>query len=841
MAVRQVVRPYHDRGLITVVDDPDGSCDALLVCNLVSPMAGPLEDASFGLPLTHVFILLEPAYVFCEEMAYPLIRIDHSGHIIPLNRPDGPLPASLRLPEISAWLRDTFTTSWPLAHVTYGPLEQASPSGRAVFLPHHHTAEDWRNEGNAAFKDGRVYDAVVRYTRGLEQHPRDPLLRSNRAAALLAFGEPLLAARDAEAALEADPCYLKASFRLAMALYQLQAYERAIGILEGCLGLVDVQGGQAAGMPESTRSHQEVRSERGRKGFERTENGAQNSVEGNMNGERGLGSHEKQGGSTGLEETHEARASSCGGPAEIRLSTHRSHTNHIGSKPAAELRELLAKCRAVTDYGVSGMYDFPSLVARHRSSTLGRHAKNRNKKLLSLDDDGRLDLAGYAHPSLKPAFIPSKGCRGVITHGEIEPGTLLLACKALGLSRGAPASVTRGMGRDPQGACGGVDVAGNAHCRWQVAQSALAGGRGADVLCWLFGAEQEARMDVDMATGRLLRSKNERPRNVTAAPGCVLDGRVTGPGGISRDGGMREGSGAEGGGRGGTWQVSPIDIERVYEGSARCIFTVDRDPGGDPARAHAAVQLGRGGGGGACSPLASSGGGQVGAENPGGSGFFPTSSLFNHSCVPNATYFFLGDIMLVSATTRVAAGEEVTLSYKGGFGAHLVGDERRLLEKAWGFRCRCPLCGHHARHEALYKRAASALRSARGSLEEACQVVALLTEIGPPLEVTVAGVAARPHLAAGLYILAGHLAEAGRAREAVAAIEEGLRLCPPESPCAYFFATTEDLDATNMYSRLADLQMGLGMVGAAARSMQMGRTFGERMYSRAFPAIAGLV
>ncbi|KDQ17840.1 hypothetical protein BOTBODRAFT_29154 [Botryobasidium botryosum FD-172 SS1] len=65
-------------------------------------------------------------------------------------------------------------------------------------------------------------------------------------------------------------------------------------------------------------------------------------------------------------------------------------------------------------------------------------------------------------------------------------------------------------------------------------------------------------------------------------------------------------------------------------------------------------------------------------------------SLFNHSCVPSATWHHFGDVMVIRATKAVAAGEELTLSYISGPGDTIFGREAEL--KVHMAKCDCPLC-----------------------------------------------------------------------------------------------------------------------------------------------------
>jgi hypothetical protein len=72
-----------------------------------------------------------------------------------------------------------------------------------------------------------------------------------------------------------------------------------------------------------------------------------------------------------------------------------------------------------------------------------------------------------------------------------------------------------------------------------------------------------------------------------------------------------------------------------------------------------------------------------------GFGLWVQGALFNHSCVPNCCYGFLGDVMFVRTVTELRAGDELTVSYVS---AHDSLQERDAKLQRRGFVCRCELC-----------------------------------------------------------------------------------------------------------------------------------------------------
>lgn len=72
--------------------------------------------------------------------------------------------------------------------------------------------------------------AICKYTEALYHAPDNPILYSNRAAALLRrgwYGDNYAAVRDCNTALHLDPMYVKAHFRMARALSELNLFTEA--------------------------------------------------------------------------------------------------------------------------------------------------------------------------------------------------------------------------------------------------------------------------------------------------------------------------------------------------------------------------------------------------------------------------------------------------------------------------------------------------------------------------------------------------------------------------------------------------------------------------------------
>ncbi|SCZ98032.1 BZ3500_MvSof-1268-A1-R1_Chr3-3g06531 [Microbotryum saponariae] len=65
------------------------------------------------------------------------------------------------------------------------------------------------------------------------------------------------------------------------------------------------------------------------------------------------------------------------------------------------------------------------------------------------------------------------------------------------------------------------------------------------------------------------------------------------------------------------------------------------------------------------------------------------ASRFNHSCLSNVSYQFVGDRILVRAIKTIEEGEEVVLSYTDSMRGF---EERRMHQEKHGFECGCRLC-----------------------------------------------------------------------------------------------------------------------------------------------------
>jgi tetratricopeptide (TPR) repeat protein len=71
-------------------------------------------------------------------------------------------------------------------------------------------------------------------------------------------------------------------------------------------------------------------------------------------------------------------------------------------------------------------------------------------------------------------------------------------------------------------------------------------------------------------------------------------------------------------------------------------------------------------------------------------GIWLRASYANHSCIPNVTRAFIGDMMVVRAVKDIRAGEEILLPYLSP--TVPFSSRQKRMKDGWGFDCDCVLC-----------------------------------------------------------------------------------------------------------------------------------------------------
>lgn len=81
--------------------------------------------------------------------------------------------------------------------------------------------------GNDLYKAGKILEASVAYSEGLQYNPSNAVLLCNRAACRIKLGHYEKAVEDCTSALEAQPNYLKALLRRAKCFAKMERWDKA--------------------------------------------------------------------------------------------------------------------------------------------------------------------------------------------------------------------------------------------------------------------------------------------------------------------------------------------------------------------------------------------------------------------------------------------------------------------------------------------------------------------------------------------------------------------------------------------------------------------------------------
>ncbi|KAJ2992462.1 hypothetical protein NUW58_g2161 [Xylaria curta] len=76
-------------------------------------------------------------------------------------------------------------------------------------------------------------------------------------------------------------------------------------------------------------------------------------------------------------------------------------------------------------------------------------------------------------------------------------------------------------------------------------------------------------------------------------------------------------------------------------------------------------------------------------------GIWLQASYANHSCLPNATRAFIGDMMIVRAVREIPVGGEILMGYISPH--EPFADRHKRLKDGYGFKCDCDLCRAEAK------------------------------------------------------------------------------------------------------------------------------------------------
>ena len=270
----------------------------------------------------------------------------------------------------------------------------------------------------------------------------------------------------------------------------------------------------------------------------------------------------------------------------------------------------------------------------------------------SSSTDSLPDIADYASPliGVRPSPTdPSRG-RAHVALAPIARGTLLACLKPV--VRGGGPAAARG-GRTAY--CAGVNLWTRAVEPWGVGECAAE-------LLWRAGEGARAGEEREREKGRDERAR-EAMRELWAGEELGRGSERDAPQGVDADPSRAEGAV--------TFNAFHVeDLASSLPGARPSSPSADPDPDFDPDRRRD-------------DPDDAEGFHSLTALYP------PLASALNHSCLPTASYTFLGTLFLLRARVDLAPGDELTDSYADATDAL---DVRARKLAPHGFVCACALC-----------------------------------------------------------------------------------------------------------------------------------------------------
>jgi hypothetical protein len=121
-------------------------------------------------------------------------------------------------------------------------------------------------------------------------------------------------------------------------------------------------------------------------------------------------------------------------------------------------------------------------------------------------------------------------------------------------------------------------------------------------------------------------------------------------------------------------------------------------------------------------------------------GLWRRAAYIHHSCIPNCSRAFIGDMMLIRATCAITAGTELVQQYSSPE-AHPT-FRREFFQSGWGFECDCHLCTtekrspepmHQKRRELVAKIKVEVLKSPFNK-KISCAIIKHIERLTKPLE-----------------------------------------------------------------------------------------------------------
>ncbi|KEP51013.1 SET domain protein [Rhizoctonia solani 123E] len=201
LVVRAISRAVRLVAIQVMVEDLEGNVVDLALYNCLETAGLDRQGICELIPVGQTMLIREPWITRGRTGGHVTVRVDSPTDIIflPPNHPE----------------LEQYPGAWKLGS--------------------ENNAQNYKDMGNSAFKNGRFESAIHAYSCGLSVDPTASLLRLNRSICYLNINKPSMALKDACIASKdealTDTLRSKARYRMALAYYALDQYTNALSIL----------------------------------------------------------------------------------------------------------------------------------------------------------------------------------------------------------------------------------------------------------------------------------------------------------------------------------------------------------------------------------------------------------------------------------------------------------------------------------------------------------------------------------------------------------------------------------------------------------------------------------